>query len=451
MRIIFYSLLILIILAPLPFGSNIPFAWSLCALITALLTLLWAGVSLKNSRRVSLSLNPWIIVLFLTPLFWALLQLSPQMPAAWAHPLWQTAGEALNEQLPGIISLTPDKTLTAIMRLLTYGLVFFLSFQLCRDRDNARIAIKWIAVAGVLYALYGLIIHWGGFNSILLYEKRAYQGDVTSTFINRNTYATYAGFALLFTMALFLDEMSRHSHSKSMAGQMLSKQNRIEFFIVKTWRPLVGLMLIVSALITTHSRGGFISTGIAMIILLAAFSYKNKLKTKALAGAVAGVLVVIFLAYSISSGALLKRLDKTSTDAEDRIAVYERTLEAIHDKPWTGFGYGSFEEAYRLYRHDEIKIFFHKTHNTYLENLFGLGVPAAGALFLSMLGVAITVLLGIIRRRRDWIYPAIGFAVTIQIAIHSLGDFSLQIPAVAITYAAIMGIATAQSYSSRNR
>ena len=137
-----------------------------------------------------------------------------------------------------------------------------------------------------------------------------------------------------------------------------------------------------------------------------------------------------------------------SEPAAGRIAVYENTLEAINENPWTGFGYGAFEEAYRLYRHDEIRAFFHKTHNTYLENLFGLGVPAASALFFSMLGIAMTVLFGIIRRRRDWIYPAIGFAVTIQVAIHSLVDFSLQISAVAITYAAIMGIATAQSITT---
>ena len=385
-------------------------------------------------------------MLFLTAALWALLQLSPQIPTAWAHPLWQMAGEFLNEQLPGIISLTPDKTLTALMRLLTYGLVFFLSFQLCRDRDNARIAIKWIAVAGVLYAFYGLIIHWGDFNTILLYEKRAYQDDVTSTFINRNSYATYAGFALLCAMALFLDEMTRHS--SGIAGVMLSKQNRIEFFVVKTWRPLVGLMLIVSALISAHSRGGFISTGVALAVLLIIFASKNRLKTKALSAAVAGVLAVTLLAYNISSGVLLKRLDKTSSDAEYRIAVYENTLDAINDNPWAGFGYGAFEEAYRLYRHDEVKIFFHKTHNTYLENLFGLGAPAATTLFLSMLGVAFTALFGILRRRRDWIYPAIGFAATIQVAIHSLVDFSLQIPAVAITYAAIMGIATAQSITT---
>jgi len=51
-------------------------------------------------------------------------------------------------------------------------------------------------------------------------------------------------------------------------------------------------------------------------------------------------------------------------------------------------------------------------------------------------------------RRRDWLYPAIGVAATILVAIHSFVDFSLQIPAVAFVYATIMGVAVAQAFSS---
>ncbi len=444
-KFIFYALLIFIVLTPLPFGSNIPIAWTLCSVITAVLAILWAGISLKNPRQVSLSLNPLIIVLFLIPCLWALLQITGLTSSVWAHPLWQMTSETLNDQIPDTISLAPDTTLTALMRLLTYGLVFFLSFQLCRNPENARVAIRWIAVVGVLYAIYGLIIHWGDFGTVLLYEKESGRGAVTSTFINRNSYATYAGFGLICAMALFLDEMTRHSRHSG--GHMHGKQQCIELFVSKTWRPLIGLMLIVAALISTHSRGGFIGSGIAFIILLSAFTYRNKLKTRTLAGAIAGVLAVTFLAYSISNDVLLKRLD--NMQAKSRITVYENTLKAIEDNPWVGFGYGTFKMGYRLYRHGEIRSIFQKTHNTYLENLFGLGVPAASALFLSMIAVAATALFGIVRRRRDWIYPTIGFAVTIQVAIHSLVDFSLQMPAIAITYAAIMGVATTQSYSSR--
>ena len=53
------------------------------------------------------------------------------------------------------------------------------------------------------------------------------------------------------------------------------------------------------------------------------------------------------------------------------------------------------------------------------------------------------------RRRRDAVYPCIGFAATTLVAAHSLVDFSLQIPAVALTYSLLMGAACAQSWSTR--
>jgi len=43
---------------------------------------------------------------------------------------------------------------------------------------------------------------------------------------------------------------------------------------------------------------------------------------------------------------------------------------------------------------------------------------------------------------------ATGISATVLVGIHSYFDFSLQMPAVAMTYACIMGIACAQSYSS---
>jgi len=41
-------------------------------------------------------------------------------------------------------------------------------------------------------------------------------------------------------------------------------------------------------------------------------------------------------------------------------------------------------------------------------------------------------------RQRNWIYPAIGFSSTVLVAAHSVVDFSLQIPALAVTYAAML-------------
>lgn len=448
-RTLFRFMLIFLLLSPLPFGSNLPVTWNLCALITAFLTLFWALMSLRHSEKISLSLSPIFIMLFFVPCLWALLQTLSNMPADWLHPIWQLAGDILRHEGTGYISLNPDKTITALMRLMTYGLVFFLFFQYCREWKNARSLVFLLAVAGSLHALYGLVILWGDFKTIWWYQKTTSPYDVTSTFINKNTFATFAGLTLLCAVALFVDGLTKHI--RRVNAQWLDKVSFIESIVTYSWRPLLGIMLISVALISSHSRGGVLSTGVAVILLLLIFAIKSKVRSKAMLFAIAGVISVTVYAYNISSNVLLQRMDKFSESAQERMDVYVNTLDAIRDNPWLGFGYGSFEEGYRLYHEEKIEGVVHKTHNTYLENIFGLGLPAALALFAVFIGLSGAIVAGVAGRHHDWLYPAIGAVATVQVAIHSLVDFSLQIPAVAITYAAILGMAVAQSVSPRRR
>jgi hypothetical protein len=110
---IFYALVSLIVLSPIPFGSNRAWSWSLCALIISFLSLAWIVNTVWNKRTVSLSLSPLIPVLFLVPCIWATLQASTFMPSAWSHPLWVLATDALNILILPSISITPDNGYTA--------------------------------------------------------------------------------------------------------------------------------------------------------------------------------------------------------------------------------------------------------------------------------------------------------------------------------------------------
>ncbi|MFC1606252.1 O-antigen ligase domain-containing protein, partial [Pseudomonadota bacterium] len=107
-----------------------------------------------------------------------------------------------------------------------------------------------------------------------------------------------------------------------------------------------------------------------------------------------------------------------------------------------------FADSFRLYDQVEDTVHYDRAHNTWLENAFELGLPAALALFLALIGLALTCLRGVRRRHRDWVFPATGVAASVLVGIHATVDFSLQLPAVAMLYAAIMGVACAQSYSS---
>ncbi len=116
--------------------------------------------------------------------------------------------------------------------------------------------------------------------------------------------------------------------------------------------------------------------------------------------------------FALSGGTVLDRLARTSTEEGLRPKIYELTLDAISDAPWLGTGYGTFPDVFRMYRDESVPSIVERAHNTYLENALELGWPAAAALFLAVAVCALYCALGVRRRRRDAIYPAVGVATS---------------------------------------
>ena len=104
-----------------------------------------------------------------------------------------------------------------------------------------------------------------------------------------------------------------------------------------------------------------------------------------------------------------------------------------------------------MFAHKNMNYYFRAAHNTYLENSMELGVIGAGALFCSIGILTLICFKGTKSRGQGAIYPSIGLGVTALVASHSLVDFSLQMPAIAMTYAAVMGASVAQSRKASGR
>jgi O-antigen ligase len=136
---------------------------------------------------------------------------------------------------------------------------------------------------------------------------------------------------------------------------------------------------------------------------------------------------------------------------DGRGTVYRETLQAIGDHPLFGTGLGTFEFVYPAYQTPDIVAFYDLAHDDYLENTLELGIPAALALFAALGLLTARCMVGVFQRRRDAIYPALAVAATVLVGVHAVVDFSLQIPAVAVTYAAILGLGVAQSVSTGQR
>jgi O-antigen ligase len=90
-----------------------------------------------------------------------------------------------------------------------------------------------------------------------------------------------------------------------------------------------------------------------------------------------------------------------------------------------------------------------KAHNDYLEFAAGLGLPAAIAWWTAWTLLIADCLRGVFRRRRNRQFVILAVGASVLVAVHSAFDFSLQIPAVAFFYAALIGIGLAQSRSTQ--
>lgn len=443
-------LLLIVIAAPLPFGSNRPWAWNLIAVSLALLTLAYGITVIRGKSELRLNDIKASVVLFIAVLLWIAFQAAGLPPSEWHHPLWISASEALHKPVQAAISLNPEQSFSAMMKLISYVLVFVLAFQHCRDVENARRVFRCLSWSGFLYALYGLVVYFGEFNTILWYPKWSSIGDVTATFISRNNYATYTGLTLICTLALLLDRLSYASHY-DFSGYW-GIQRLLELLITRSWLPLLILGTSGTALILSHSRGGFLSTLTATGVLLAVLNINRQSRHIPVLLGLSGACVVALTVFLSGGEAIVDRLDQFSLESETRDEVYRLTLDAIADNPWLGVGYGAFEEGFRLYKDESIAALrYDKAHNTYLENMFELGVPVALMLFAAISWLAWICLRGVFQRRRQWAYPAAGLAASVLVAVHSFADFSLQIPAIAMTYALLLGTACAQAFPSHSR
>ena len=391
-RILFYLLMLLVVLSALPLGSNREWSWSLSALISGLLALVWVLGNVGWNTQLNSRINPLLLGLFFVSIGWVVVQMSTGTPAGWQHPLWSMTGEVLSLDLPGRITLSAEDGWVALMRLLAYALVFFLAFQFGRDRVRARLIFGWLTIAGLVYAIFGLVVYWSGYYPDWLFGGKVLAHDVRSTFINRNHFATWQGLTMLCAMAWFYHRMAKPEVKPYSMPQ--DREARAEEFILRAWKPMIALLLMVTALVLSHSRGGFVATLAGTIVLFLLLDRRVSSKSTRARVVVITALAVAGIAFYLTSEALLDRINRTNITTEERLAVYANVNRAIGDNPVLGFGYGTFADSFRLYDQNESAVHYDRAHNTWLENAFEMGIPAALALYLVLGGLALTCLKG---------------------------------------------------------
>lgn len=342
------------------------------------------------------------------------------------------------------------------MKLCAYAMTAWMTYSLSRDAARARFILMSLIAVGSFYVVYAWLfglLDWHQFQ--LFYFAQNVGNRIAAPFVNRNTLATFAGITCL-CCGLKLIELGDRAIIRE-RGKRHFLLSVVEFAFGSGVAIVVATILSFSLVIATGSLGGTIAT-VSAILVMAAVSLTARLRTK-LDRATAITMAVLALSLigliALSGSELAERLSamasKGSLSEEMRVSLWAATSRMIHDAPFLGLGLGSFENAYPLYAQSFYPVVMDKAHNDFLELAAGWGLPAAIAWWSALAWLAWMCARGIFVRNRDRIYPFVGFGATVLVGVHSIFDFSLQIPAIALLYAVVLGLGVAQSFSSQVR
>lgn len=367
---------------------------------------------------------------------WFVVQVSTNTPPDWWHPVWHAAGAALERPLSGSISADPDATQTALLRLLSYGAAFFLAMQFAASSRRRRIMLIALAISGVSYSVYGLVIQFGGYDSILWYPRWSYHDSLSATFVNRNSFATYAGLIMLVLLGLLsrqLELPGRRSHQTD-RGQMFNE------LAGRLWLVVIGLILVFMALLLSQSRGGLLACLIALPVL-PCYAGARRRSFIVAGGGLALILAVVLV---LGGSGTLQRLEQDGSQSTmSRASIYAAVIDGIETRPWLGHGYGSFETVFPAFRTPEMfkaQRVIDKAHNSYLEFVFEAGLPASAAMAALLAAIVWTCMRTARGERSSATASRRAIAAAVLVGSHALVDFSVQIPAVAIVFAALLGM-----------
>lgn len=446
-RLIRVGVYLILFISPLPFASVQPGSVLAIELAAAFLGAGSLLVLASEGLRALPSLSRRLLLVLGAMLLIGLVQLMP-LPASWAA--WiagptQDMRQAVEEVLgagpqPGVgTSLSSPDTVDALLRLAGCGLLG-LAAAVGFTRWRQIVVGLSVAVGSAAFqALYGSLEMLSGRQHIFLYAKKYDTEVATGTFINSNHFGGYLAIVLPVALALTL-----------VYGQRLPQRRGWRERVVRLGDPDT-LKFITCALMAALLWGGvFLSTsrgalaaalvGSAALVLLSAGKGRRR-------WVLIAVLLVPALPLSLQQirapreGALLSQGEIETLSG--RYPIWRGALRMVPSYAVIGSGYGTFEDAFLMYRPETVHARIDHAHNDWLQLLVEGGAPA--------LCCGLLLLVLVLRHRsttRSDSVPAGILAAGLRAALlafafHALLDFPARIPAIAVLVACLAGLLSA--------
>ncbi len=379
------GLTVLLMWAPLAFGSTEPWSRFILRAGTIFLFALWL---VRQRSQIEVSI----------------------LPANMGLPILG-AGALIAFQFFTGLTAYRYATVTESLDLISYGLLIIVAAELFDRRKSLRQFVVAMGIFGAALALFSLIQDFSGAHRIYWFRTvESLASDIYGPYVNHNHYAG------LMEMLIPL----------AGAAALLHRGPRHALLVFATALMMVSIVL-------SRSRGGVIALAAeALFILVLLFRERRSRRIAVTSLAISSVMLSLIVV--LGSAQLLDRF----TEAQDlyRCTVYRDALRMAMHKPILGFGLGTFPEVYPAFRSFYSNLFVNHAHNDYLELFVDTGLLGLG-LFVWML---IGIFRAGFRKATDYddtegrLLTAAVLIGIVGILVHSLLDFNLHIPANAALF-----------------
>jgi O-antigen ligase len=350
-------------------------------------------------------------------------------------------------------SLSVDQTRDTLLRCLASVLVFVIARALFREPARARVLVYALLLSAglvVVYALMQQVSTGGCYVGSMIKKQGDYQGALerclmSGTFANSNSFGCFVGMAMAAAVAMVLQERRRN---RAFEGDDEDAATRMMRRLSGTTPVLLALaLLFLGAQLFSSSRAAFVVTAAVTVVLLL-LSMRGRWRSTAhmrrtlIAGAVVGVVML-----GIAGGAMMRKVSMLGDSGQfNRTVIWRTSLTAAEASPWLGWGLGTYQDIYAAYQPDQAQLTNDKAHSTPIELLVETGILGAVPGLLLVLIPWSVCIVGAWRRRRQRYLLVAAVAVPGIAILHSVVDFSLQIPAIAFISAAFLGMGWAQTF-----
>jgi len=313
-----------------------------------------------------------------------------------------------------------------LIRVLVYAWLFFIVLNNLHRQETTRILTWALLALGMAISIYAVYQYLAGSNKVWWFVRPPqYNHRGSGTYICPDHLAGFL--EMLLPLAL--------------AGLLVSKARAVG----RVFHAYIAAVLL-AGIGVSLSRGGYVATGAALLVmagwLLRYRDYRKPVLILLLVMAMASALFIVQERHA------QKRFQNMFTDfAADNVRVRSYLwTAATHmwlDHVWLGVGPGQFDVRFPAYRPTTVQSRPYWVHNDYLNAVADWGT--AGAVILA--GALVCLAAGTVKtwkyvqreqgdlstRRSDRAALVLGASIALlALAVHSVVDFNLHVPANAI-------------------